>query len=126
MSLTTLRSCRTAFRPLALQVRCNSTQAQSEKPSGPARTEQNALRSIGDIIGDPSFGSPSTSQSTLPDFSTSLGDASFLQAPTRPGYTVDNLPPRVDPTLELFTHLIMKHGRKAEAQKVVSDVLQQL
>lgn len=126
MSITTLRSCRTSFRSLALQARWNSTQAQSEKPSGSARTERNALRSIGDIIGDPSFGPPTTPRANLPDLSAPLGDASFLQAPSRPGYTVDNLPPRVDPTLELFTHLIMKHGKKAEAQNVVSDVLQQL
>ena len=126
MSLLTLRSCRTAVRPLALQARCNSTQAQSLKPSGPARIEQTALRSIGDIIGDSSFGPPTTPRAALPDLSASLGDASFLQTPTRPGYTENNLPPRVDPTLELFTHLIMKHGRKAEAQKVVADVLQQL
>lgn len=124
MSLITLRTSRNAFRS-ALSVRWNSTQAQPEQPTGPARTEQRALQNIGDIIGQPFDQAPSTSR-TVADYSASLGDTSFLQAPTRPGYTADNLPPRVDPTLELFTNLIMKHGRKAEAQKVVADVLQQL
>jgi small subunit ribosomal protein S7 len=125
MSLISLRSCRTTLRTLALPVRWNSTQAQTERPSGPARTEQRALQNIGDIIGQPFDKAPSAPLPAV-DYSASLSDTSFLQAATRPGYTADNLPPKVDPTLELFTHLIMKHGRKAEAQKVVADVLQQL
>ncbi|KAJ9092343.1 hypothetical protein QFC20_007401 [Naganishia adeliensis] len=125
MSLINLRSSRTTLRTLALPVRWNSTQAQPERPSGPARTEQRALQNIGDIIGQPFDKAPSTPR-PVTGYSASLSDTSFLQAPTRPGYTADNLPPKVDPTLELFTHLIMKHGRKAEAQKVVADVLQQL
>ncbi|KAH8090414.1 ribosomal protein S7 domain-containing protein, partial [Filobasidium floriforme] len=32
-------------------------------------------------------------------------------------------PPRVDPLLDLFTNLLMKHGRKAEAQKRIGEVL---
>jgi hypothetical protein len=41
----------------------------------------------------------------------------------KPGYTATARPPRVDPLLDLFTNLIMKHGRKAEAQKRVGEIL---
>jgi len=41
----------------------------------------------------------------------------------KPGYEAGLRPPRVDPLLDLFTNLIMKHGRKAEAQKRLSEVL---
>lgn len=134
MSLPTLTRCATASarttisRPLTTQVRWNSTQTnppQQEQASGSARTQQRAMTSIADIVGQP-FGNTGAQRPAVPDYSTSLTDTTFLQTPTRPGYTVDNLPPKVDPTLELFAHLIMKHGKKAEAHKVVSDVLQQL
>jgi hypothetical protein len=41
----------------------------------------------------------------------------------RPGYSANARPPRVDPLLDLFTNLIMKHGRKAEAQRRVGEIL---
>ena len=41
----------------------------------------------------------------------------------RPGYPAETRPPRVDPLLDLFTNLLMKHGRKAEAQKRIGEVL---
>ena len=41
----------------------------------------------------------------------------------RPGYAAETRPPRVDPLLDLFTNLLMKHGRKAEAQKRIGEVL---
>ncbi|KAJ9108950.1 hypothetical protein QFC21_000272 [Naganishia friedmannii] len=134
MSLPTLRRCTPASaravvsRPLVIQARWNSTQKtppQQEQASGSSRTEQRAMTSIADIVGQP-FGNSAAPRPAVPDYSTSLTDTTFLQTPTRPGYTVDNLPPKIDPTLELFAHLIMKHGKKAEAHKVVTDVLQQL
>lgn len=135
MSLPTLRRFTPAgaraiiSRPLVIQARWNSAQntppLQQAQISGSARTEQKAMTSIADIVGQP-FGNTAMNRPAVPEYSTSLTDTSFLQTPTRPGYTVDNLPPKVDPTLELFAHLIMKHGRKAEAHKVVADVLQQL
>ena len=39
------------------------------------------------------------------------------------GYELDALPPNVDPMLELFTNLLMKHGKKGEAQRRVSNIL---
>ncbi|KAJ9125436.1 hypothetical protein QFC22_000397 [Naganishia vaughanmartiniae] len=134
MSLPTLKRCATSgartvtSRRLAIQARWNSTQTTpppQEQASGSARAEQRAMTSIADIVGQP-FGNSAAPRPAVPEYSTSLTDTTFLQTPTRPGYTVDNLPPKVDPTLELFAHLIMKHGKKAEAHKVVADVLQQL
>jgi small subunit ribosomal protein S7 len=64
----------------------------------------------------PSTSSPLTSsQSALPLVSP-------LETAAR-GYAADNLPPKVDPLLDLFTNLLMKHGRKAEAQNRVSSIL---
>lgn len=39
------------------------------------------------------------------------------------GYAPRMLAPEEDPVLELFTNLIMKHGKKAEAQKHVMNIL---
>jgi small subunit ribosomal protein S7 len=39
------------------------------------------------------------------------------------GYDAHSIPPDVDPLLELFTNLLMKHGRKAEAEGRVSRIL---
>ncbi|KAL7419753.1 hypothetical protein Q5752_005669 [Cryptotrichosporon argae] len=44
-------------------------------------------------------------------------------APSGRGYQPGALPPKVDPTLDLFTNLMMKHGKKAEAQRRVSSIL---
>lgn len=45
-----------------------------------------------------------------------------MQARSR-GFQPRVLPPEVDPTLELFTNLLMRHGKKASAQKLVRDIL---
>jgi hypothetical protein len=42
------------------------------------------------------------------------------------GYAPEALPPQIDPLLDLFTNMLMKHGRKTEAQGHVSDILSML
>lgn len=44
----------------------------------------------------------------------------------RAGYAPSEIPPRKDPVLELFTNLLMIHGRKAEAERRMSEVLRLL
>ncbi|WVQ74564.1 hypothetical protein IAR50_004165 [Cryptococcus sp. DSM 104548] len=61
--------------------------------------------------------------------------SSFAASPVTPtvapqgtprGYSPDALPPTEDPSLDLFTNCLMKHGKKTEAQKMVQSVLQLL
>ncbi|KAL0252388.1 hypothetical protein I308_101779 [Cryptococcus tetragattii IND107] len=44
------------------------------------------------------------------------------QRPAR-GYRPDCLPPPLDPTLDLLTNCLMKHGKKSDAQKMVHNIL---
>lgn len=42
---------------------------------------------------------------------------------TAPKYTPDTLPPRQDPLLHFLVNLLMKHGKKASAERYVADML---
>lgn len=53
-------------------------------------------------------------------------DSAASEAPERAGYAPHEVPPRKDPVLELFTNLLMVHGRKAEAERRMGEVLQLL
>ena len=65
----------------------------------------------------------STSIADSPPLDRQSVDGAQGRALYRPGYAAQTRPPRTDPLLELFTNLLMKHGRKAEAQKRIGEVL---
>ncbi len=46
--------------------------------------------------------------------------------PSRPGYEFGELPPREDPVLSLLTNLLMKHGKKEAARKIVREAMQEM
>jgi small subunit ribosomal protein S7 len=76
-----------------------------------------ALADLARITASPS--SSAASSSFLPLTSTAV---SSTESAAR-GYAVGSMPVKADPVLDLFTNLIMKHGKKAEAQRHVSNIL---
>lgn len=75
-------------------------------------TRRNAFADLAKITSTPSAAPP----------------AAFVKADTAKqsnirGYAPRMLPPEVDPTLELFTNLLMHNGKKTAAQKQVANVL---
>lgn len=140
--------------PLNFIVRSGLSLSRTSGRAGPSRlltTSSSAenrpspAQSLGDIFNE-TWGSGSSAALGLSSadkkdikadlraagLSTSIADAP-VHRPTidgqgralhRPGYAVQSRPPRTDPLLELFTNLLMKHGRKAEAQKRIGEVLE--
>ncbi|TKY84539.1 hypothetical protein EX895_006441 [Sporisorium graminicola] len=49
--------------------------------------------------------------------------AAVHDASTGPAYTPTTLPPKTDPTLEFLTNLLMKDGKKAQAQRFTTRTL---
>jgi hypothetical protein len=45
---------------------------------------------------------------------------------TQPGYSPSSIPPKEDPILNLMTNLLMKHGNKEGARKIVLESLREL
>ncbi|ORY27441.1 ribosomal protein S7 domain-containing protein [Naematelia encephala] len=71
--------------------------------------------------------SPSSSSSSPAGFSASqppsvIQPVDPLIAPR--GYSPLAIPPLVDPILDLFTNLLMRHGKKGEAQRRVAHILE--
>ncbi|WWD16581.1 hypothetical protein CI109_101009 [Kwoniella shandongensis] len=107
-----LRTPFTAIRHLSTSVRVSRPAAALEETTRPS-----GFGAIRDILSAPST---STSQSSIPP--SSLSTIGSGPAPAR-GYGVDAIPPKVDPSLDLFTNCLMKDGKKSEAQKMVSSIL---
>lgn len=68
---------------------------------------------------------PSAFSSPIPSSTAAAVDESTGAGTigTQRGYAPSSLPPRTDPVLDLMTNLLMKHGKKAEAQSMVARVL---
>ncbi|WVN85767.1 uncharacterized protein L203_100918 [Cryptococcus depauperatus CBS 7841] len=81
----------------------------------PAATPALGFPALQNILHPSSSGSAFTQQSQAPQ-------SLEAQEPTR-GYSPDKIPPKIDPTLDLLTNCLMKHGKKTEAQKMVQSVL---
>ena len=112
---TRIPMLRTSYRSFTTFSPLSEGQAES------SRTGFGALKNI--------FSPNPSSSATPSDTPTHTG---FLRPSTptlleaRRGYDPRALPPKIDPTVEMFTNLLMKHGRKAEAQSKVSRILSML
>lgn len=117
-------SIRTSFRGLTSSLRSLST--TTRLANTPSTSTEPAKDSGFDALTAILDNAPSTSslfQDPSPA-STSTASAPIIVNPdTVRGYTAHSLPPDIDPLLELFTNLLMKHGRKAEAEGRVSRIL---
>lgn len=103
----------------------SSAVASSSSGSG-SSTSSNApvasFQDIVDILKPKAPSTPSAFTSPIPA-STAETVAAVEESSPQRGYSPSNLPHRVDPTLDLFTNVLMKHGKKAEAQSTVSRIL---
>lgn len=70
-------------------------------------------------------GSSSSSSSSSSGISTpsSPGLAAVHDTSSGPIYSASTLPPKADPTLEFLTNLLMKDGKKAQAQRFTTKTL---
>lgn len=105
----------------------SSSRRQEQLPSPAASSSSSSgFGALKDIFSTPPPPPPSSSS---PSPSTS---SSFLRLPVPTlvepgrGYDPRASPPKVDPVVDMFTNLIMKHGRKAEAQGKVAKILSML
>ncbi|OCF57987.1 hypothetical protein L486_04014 [Kwoniella mangroviensis CBS 10435] len=106
-----LRTPLTAFRRTFV----TSARSLAEPPTAPAQSGFSPLR---DLLASSSSSSSSSHFAPAPITSES-------QTATR-GYDVHSIPPKADPTIDLFTNCLMKDGKKDEAQKMVSRILTML
>ncbi|WWC68699.1 uncharacterized protein I206_102633 [Kwoniella pini CBS 10737] len=88
-----------------------SSRAFIESP--PAISTQTGFSPLRDLLN-------STSSSSSKLTSEPISDSSISQ------FNVHNIPPKADPTLDLFTNCLMKDGKRDEAQKMVSRILTML
>ncbi|WVW80072.1 hypothetical protein I302_102045 [Kwoniella bestiolae CBS 10118] len=87
----------------------------------PATTSAQGFSPLRDLLA-----SSSASSSSIPSSSFNPAPISIeTQGPSR-GYDVHSIPPKADPTIDLFTNCLMKDGKKDEAQKMVSRILSML
>lgn len=121
-----IMSLRTSFRGLASSFRSLSTSSRlrnaptstSTEASGHGTEFDDLMNMVNEAPPTSSFGSES-GPSTI-----ALNAAPVIIDPTAVrGYDAHSIPPDVDPLLELFTNMLMKHGRKAEAEGRVSRIL---
>ncbi|ODO04669.1 hypothetical protein I350_05278 [Cryptococcus amylolentus CBS 6273] len=108
-------SLRTALRRFATSARLSQTPAVASAAAPSAPSAPSAFSDMSQLLATPS--------------------SSFASAPATPavvskeavrGYSPDAVPPSEDPSLDLFTNCLMKHGKKTEAQKMVQSVLKLL
>jgi hypothetical protein len=70
---------------------------------------------------------PSLSAAFSPSSSSAVSStSSAVDDSLRVGYSPSALPPREDPVLGLLTNLLMKHGKKEAARKIVREVLNEM
>lgn len=106
---------------LAAPRRLFSTAAVARAPGG------NAFTNLVNISSDSpeTAAESSTATANVVQSSTPFAAPSIAVDPSssRRGFSPDALPARNDPVLELFTNALMRSGKKAEAQKHVSNIL---
>ena len=130
-STSPIMSLRTSFRGLTSSLRSLSTTCRLSNAASTSTSQQtspqggsNTFADLSAIMSD----IPNTSQ-VMDHLNQSTKAASGSEAPAlidpsaKRGYTAHGIPPDVDPLLDLVTNLLMKHGRKAEAQSRVSRLL---
>ncbi len=87
-----------------------------------AKKMRESLASVTDSSSVSDFLSPTSSSSLLTSSTSSLLSSSLEQ----PGYSPTSIPPKEDPILNLLTNLLMKHGNKEGARKIVVESLREL
>lgn len=127
-----LRRLVAPLRALSTTSRVANAPAQSAAPqeagsSSSSTAGQSAFNDLNALLsGTP--GTPELAQaveSLYPVAASSSGETgpTLVDPNARRGYTPHAVPPDTHPLLDLFTNLLMKHGRKAEAQARVSRLL---
>ncbi|KAK4688069.1 small subunit ribosomal protein S7, partial [Tremellales sp. Uapishka_1] len=114
-------SIRTSLRAIRLPGRSFATSATRLAETTPPPTTETPAESgfaaLASLFQTPPAPASSAFQPHVPPPLTSLSRSELR------GYLPHALPPKIDPTLDLFTNLLMKHGKKAEAQGMVSRIL---
>ncbi|EST09489.1 Ribosomal protein S7 domain protein [Kalmanozyma brasiliensis GHG001] len=101
--------------------------------TGPGKTQRDAIDSamgVLDNLARDVAGSPTSTSNTfeLPDtperpISTPSQGLTPVHVASGPLYSPTTLPPKADPTLEFLTNLLMKDGKKAQAQRFTTRTL---
>ena len=108
--------------PLRRSLRAFATTPSWRAEATPPSSGFGALNDI--FSPSPPSTTPTTSSSPHTGFARPQTTTTLTEA-TR-GYERLALPPKSDPVLDMFTNLMMKHGRKAEAQSKMSRILAML
>ncbi|CCF51389.1 hypothetical protein NDA11_005402 [Ustilago hordei] len=90
-------------------------------PSASASTEASSASSSASTL--PGTGSATAQQDSLIPTPSSLALDSMDDSTKGPIYTPTTLPPKSDPTLDFLTNLLMKDGKKAQAQRFTTRTL---
>ncbi|WWC97030.1 hypothetical protein V866_003907 [Kwoniella sp. B9012] len=97
------------------------------------RTFVTSARSLAEPATVPAQSGFSPLRDLLASSSSSSSSSHFAPAPIASesqtaarGHDVHSIPPKADPTIDLFTNCLMKDGKKDEAQKMVSRILTML
>lgn len=134
-SYNTMQSLRQPLRSLPSLVSSSRHFASSSRISFPDQTpapDASAAESSDSGFGG--FGALTTAlapeaRNPYSSANTSIYSSPSAHTPERAeairGYT-EAIPPQIDPLLDIFTNMLMKHGRKAEAQSNVSHILSML
>jgi small subunit ribosomal protein S7 len=114
-------SARIAFRSLRQSTRSLTTtpsRLAEETQSTSTSSIANGFAALSNIFSSAAPTQPSTSDEGFIRAQPVASTSASIR-----GYQPNALPPKIDPTLDLFTNLLMKHGKKAEAQSRVARIL---
>ncbi|WRT65633.1 uncharacterized protein IL334_002578 [Kwoniella shivajii] len=115
-------SLRTPIRSLRRYL-STSSRSLADLESSSQSGSGSGFSPLRDILVSSSSQTPSSS--SRPNFPSPSSQDVQDQVAAR-GYDVHSIPPKVDPTLDLFTNCLMKDGKKDEAQKMVGRILSML
>jgi hypothetical protein len=118
-------SLRTSFRGLTSSLRSLSTTSRlSNAATAPTQPEHSPeFDQLTALLSQTASTSTLFNEAPTASTSSSTSAPVIINPDATRGYTAQSLPPDVDPLLALFTNLLMKHGRKAEAEGRVSRIL---
>ena len=110
---TTIRTSRIAYRYLSTTVpRLDDAQPQAGPSTG--------FSQLSNLFNQSALTSPAAP--SVPQPTPRLAPLLSTDGPQR-GYLPSQLPPKVDPVLDLLTNMLMKHGEKGAAEAKVTKIL---
>lgn len=113
---TTIRTSRIAYRYLSTTVpRLEDAQPQAGPSTG--------FSQLSNLFNQSALTSPAAP--SVPEPTPRLAPLLSTDGPQR-GYMPAQLPPAVDPVLDLLTNMLMKHGEKGAAEAKVTKILELL